>query len=71
MKRSKRTVRKAKDIAIKAITYISGIVFMISICSVDSDSWIPIIALILSGMWLTYYAWACGYFCVTNHRGDR
>lgn len=67
MKRS--TVRKVKNIVIKTITYISGIVFMISVCSVDSESWIPIAPMIVSGLWLTVYAYCNGYFCVTEKGG--
>lgn len=69
MKRSKIVTRKAKNFVARAITYISGIVFMVSICSVDSESWIPIASLIVSGLWLTFYAYLNGYLCATEKGG--
>lgn len=36
------------------LTVASVIVFIISLCAMDSDSWIPAIALLASAAWISY-----------------
>ena len=43
-------------IIVKIITAISAFVLMLSICSIDSDSPVPIIAAFVSGGWLACVA---------------
>ena len=38
------------------------IVFLMSVCSVDSTSWIPTLTMCGSGLWLIYAAWSNGWF---------
>ena len=46
---------------IDTFTVAVGIVLMVSICALDSDSWIPTIAFVASLGWLTLYAWTHGW----------
>ena len=56
------TAFKIKKFILKTITLIMGIIFVISICSLDSDKfYIPLAALVVSGGWLYLMAWANGY----------
>ena len=60
-KHAKRISPKVHGRILKTITTIMGIIFMVSICSVDSESYVPFIALLLSGTWLAFMAWANGW----------
>ena len=62
MRKGKRISRKVHRAIIKVINYICGTVFLFSVCIVDAQSWIPFVAMIVSGLWLTGYAWANGMF---------
>ncbi len=70
MKRKNRIFRKIRNYILKTFTLIMGIVFMLSICSLDSDSWIPFVAIAISGGWLWLYAWANGYVYNDDEEGD-
>ena len=58
----KTTKNKIKRVILKSITYFMFIVFMFSICLLDSEKfYIPLAALVVSGGWLWLMAWANGY----------
>ena len=46
---------------LNTITAIMGIVYVISISAVDSETYIPLICMCLSGAWLVFYAWLKGW----------
>ena len=49
----KKKLNKIRIAIIKAITFIAGILFIISVCALDSeDITIPVIVMIASGLWL-------------------
>lgn len=41
--------------AYKVLTAIVGIIFIVAISALDSETWVPTIALIITGIWLTVY----------------
>lgn len=53
--------RKLKKYILKTITAIMAVICMLSICAVDSESLIPLIAFGISFGWLSLFAWANGY----------
>ena len=58
----KRTIRKAIKIAIDTFSAIVGLVFVVSMCALDSETWIPVICTVISGAWLTFYAYCKDWF---------
>lgn len=42
------------------ITAVAGIVFLTSLCLIDSESWIPLIACGISFAWLMFFFWLAG-----------
>lgn len=52
--------RKAHNFILKTITWIAGILAMISACAVDSPSWIPTIVFVVCMAWLAMFAYANG-----------
>lgn len=59
MKRSKK--RKLSRAIINTITYLMGVLFLVSLSALDSESALPVVAWIISGVYLGCYAWAKGY----------
>lgn len=53
--------RRIKNAILKTITAIAGLVFILSACALDSDSWLPFIALCISALWLSVFAYANGW----------
>lgn len=41
---------------IKFITFIAFITFILSICCIDSESWLPLISCMISSLWLILIA---------------
>lgn len=61
--RNKKSHFKAKKIILKGITYIMGIVCLLSELSLDSEPYlIPAITLVISGAWLWIFGLANGWF---------
>lgn len=53
---------KVKRIILKGFTYLMGIIFLFSICCLDSENfYIPLITMIISGAWLYFIAWINGW----------
>ena len=49
----KKKLNKIRIAILKAITFIAGILFIFSVCALDSaDITIPVIVMIASGLWL-------------------
>lgn len=57
-RRKKRTARKIHNGIIYAINTIMGIIALLSIAFMDSDSWLPCIALFISVGWFWLFIWA-------------
>lgn len=49
---------KAKKYIIETITAIMTILFLVSICAIDSESIIPAAVMVVSLGWIALYAWA-------------
>jgi hypothetical protein len=45
---------------LKTITWIAGVTWALSVCCLDSDTWIPLILSVISGSWLFLMAIANG-----------
>jgi hypothetical protein len=45
---------------LKVITWIAGVVWALSVCCLDSDTWIPLVLSVISGSWLFLMAIANG-----------
>lgn len=45
-----------------AVNWFMLILCLMSVCSVDSASWIPTLTMCGSGLWLIYAAWSNGWF---------
>lgn len=58
----KRRLKKVKNFILKTITWIMGIICILSVCSIDSPTWIPTIALVVSMAWLIPFGFANGWF---------
>lgn len=55
----KRKLHKIRIAILKAITWIAGILFIISVCALDSeDITIPVMVMLASGLWLTLIMFA-------------
>ena len=50
--------RKAHNFILKTISWIAGILALISACAVDSPSWIPTIVFLVCMAWLFLFAYA-------------
>lgn len=55
-KHAKRS--NAKKYIINSITAIMVVLFFLSLCAVDSPSYIPLIIMVISLGWICLYAWA-------------
>ena len=53
--------RSLHDRIIIKINQIAGVLALISMCMVDSESWIPFIMVVVSLSWLALFAYANGY----------
>ena len=63
----KKTLIKIHKVITKSIFVFALFVFLFSICTLDSNSWIPFIAMCTSFGYLMVHAWVYGWF----HRGER
>lgn len=52
--------KNIKNKILKATAWIMGILFLVSACALDSDSWIPHIVCMVSLLWLALFAYANG-----------
>lgn len=48
----KKTKNKIKNVILKTITNIAGIALILGISSADSESWIPIVVVMVSVLWI-------------------
>lgn len=61
-KKTRKIKNKIKRFILKSITWVMGIIFLISVCSLDSEPfYIPLAALVVSGGWLWLMAWGNSY----------
>ena len=51
---------KIHNYIIKPISCVMSLIFIISMSGLDSESWLPAIACVVSMGWLVVYAWATG-----------
>ncbi len=58
----KRRLKKVRRFILISITWIMGIICLLSVCALDSPSWIPTIALAVSMAWLIPFGFANGWF---------
>lgn len=58
----KRALHKIRIYTIKSITMAAFIIFLVSVCCLDSQSNIFIYTTIISFAWLMVYAWANNMF---------
>ena len=58
----KRRLKKVRRFILISITWIMGIICLLSVLSIDSPSWIPTIALVISMAWLIPFGFANGWF---------
>lgn len=58
MKKFFNPTNKIHKALIYAMNFIAAFTFLISLMALDSESWIPIITWVASGLWLTAYGWA-------------
>ena len=54
----KRRVFKMKNKILKAINFIVAIIFLLSICLLDSDTWIPCIVCFVCEIWFAIFVFA-------------
>jgi hypothetical protein len=53
---------KIKRFVLKTVTGIAWIVFILSICALDSPNFVlPVVCLAVSMAWLAVFSWANGY----------
>ena len=71
MQKRKRK-NKIKNFVLKTVTWIAGIVFVLSILSLDSPNFVlPVVCLMVSMLWLAVFSWANGYMDANNYgKGD-
>ena len=58
-----------KNIILKTIAYIDFLVFTISACLIDSNSWLPFVICCISGSYLAAFAYANDWFG-SDHYGE-
>ena len=58
----KKILRKIRRLVLISITWIMGILCLLSALSLDSNSWIPTITLVISLVWLFPFGCANGWF---------
>lgn len=57
---NKKTLNKIRVKMLKAMTWLAGILWCLSVCCLDSNTNVPIMAVIISTAWLTLiYAANC------------
>ena len=61
-----RKSHKVKKYILNGITTFMFFLFWFSICAVDSESWIPLILVVVSLVWLWGFAWANDGKCKTT-----
>lgn len=54
-----------KNKVLKAITALAGVIFTLSVLSLDTPSWTPTIATVISGAWLVLFGLANGWLEVS------
>ncbi len=55
-------MRKYKNKILKAWAYINFTIFLVAACAIDSESWIPTYICIITGAWLSLFAYANNWF---------
>ena len=50
-----------KNNILKGFTFFMAFIFLLSACALDSESYIPVIICVLSGAYLTVFAYVNGY----------
>jgi hypothetical protein len=55
-------MKRITETIMDVITVIDAVVFILSACCLDSMSFIPMIALLVSGAWLVFQAYRKGAF---------
>ena len=58
-------MRRKKKTPADYLTEAAGIIWLVSACAIDTESWIPFVACLLSTLWLGLYVH------VTNRRKER
>ena len=58
----KRVLHKIRIYTIKSITMAAFIIFLVSVCCLDSETYIPTIIMIISFSWLVIFMWANNMF---------
>lgn len=53
-------MRKRLSIPVIVMNYIAAIVFLLSVCAMDSDTNLFYVTAIISGAWLAFVAYKCG-----------
>lgn len=53
--------RSIKNIILKTVMAVDGFIWLMSVCALDSESWIPLIVCIASGCILALFAIANGW----------
>lgn len=66
----KTILKKIRRFAFIAVNYCALFMFMMSCCSVDSDSWIPVCCIVGSGIWLGVAAWLWDNTTLFDRVGD-
>lgn len=61
-RKRKRIARKIKRFILKGFTFFMFVVFILSVCAIDSDTWLFTITTAISGGWLALFAWANNWF---------
>lgn len=57
-KHSKPKSRRVKKYILNSITAFMGVLFWLSICALDSESWIPVISALVAVGWMCLFALA-------------
>lgn len=54
----------------KTFTWFMLVLYLMSVCSLDSESWMPLVTMICSGAWLIYVAYSNGWMDDEAEEGD-
>lgn len=66
MKKLRRYKKKLHNIVLKTTTVIAAILFMLSICALDSNSCVPFVSGMISLSWIALIAYANGLMTVED-----
>lgn len=59
------------DRILKILAYVMLLIFVISVCALDSESRIPLYVLCLTGGWLTLYCYSNNWFRDRFENGNK